>query len=70
VCSVEGCPWDDMTLFGPGLVVARTRVGGHVAFSTYELLLGKTTSWMDLVALDWFEAFQIQKTKNHKISSY
>jgi hypothetical protein len=40
---------------------ARTRVGGHVGFSTYELLLGKSTSWMDLVAVDWFEAFQMQK---------
>jgi abhydrolase domain-containing protein 1/3 len=64
VCSVEGCPWDDKTQFGPGLVVARTRVGGHVGFSTYELLLGKSTSWMDLVAVDWFEAFQMQKRKN------
>lgn len=60
VCAVEGCPWDDMELFGPGLVVARTRTGGHVAFSTYELLCGKTTSWMDLVAVDWFEAYQRQ----------
>lgn len=67
VCAVDGCPWDNKELFGPGLVVARTRVGGHVAFSTYDLLFGKTTSWMDLVAIDWFEAYQMHTSNRKKL---
>jgi predicted alpha/beta-fold hydrolase len=63
VCSALGCPWDDLSIFGTGLVVARTRVGGHVAFSTFGLLFGETTSWMDIVALDWFEAYRMYKER-------
>lgn len=51
VCAHEGCPTKDSEL-GPGLVVAKTRTGGHVAF--IEGLWGLTTkSWMDSVAVDW-----------------
>lgn len=53
VCSAEGCP----TLtdeFGSGLIVARTVVGGHVAFGTG--FLPGVKSWMDDVVCDWLDA--------------
>jgi predicted alpha/beta-fold hydrolase len=53
VCAHEGCPTEEQQL-GPGLVVAKTRTGGHVGF--IEGLWGYTDSWMDSVAVDWIGA--------------
>ena len=53
ICNAESCPADAARL-GEGLVVARTRVGGHVAFAD-GLFLG-TSSWQDKVAVDWCKA--------------
>lgn len=53
VCDHEGCPTKDEEL-GTGLVVAKTRTGGHVAFIE-GLWLGTTRSWMDSVAIDWID---------------
>ena len=50
VCSAEGCP-KHMDDIGPGLVVARVRVGGHVGFPNSAII--GTSSWMDDVAVEW-----------------
>ena len=55
LCNAEGCPAAEVVgSFGPGLVVARTRVGGHVAFA--DGLFVTTSSWQDKVAVDWCNA--------------
>jgi predicted alpha/beta-fold hydrolase len=55
VCNVAGCPAEAQGgSFGPGLVVARTSVGGHVAFA--DGLLVTTSSWQDKVSVDWCNA--------------
>ena len=57
VCSVEGCP-SIVDEFGPGLVIVRTVVGGHVGFGTG--FLPGVESWMDTAAGDWFDACQTE----------
>lgn len=52
VCSVKGCP-EDKELFGQGLVIVRTKRGGHVAWA--EGFAGYN-SWMDRAILTWLDA--------------
>jgi predicted alpha/beta-fold hydrolase len=54
VCSSEGCPRNSDEI-GPGLVVARVCVGGHVGFSNSRII--GTSSWMDDVAVEWCRLF-------------
>eukprot|EP00730_Choanoeca_flexa_P007419 TRINITY_DN12329_c0_g1_i1.p2 TRINITY_DN12329_c0_g1~~TRINITY_DN12329_c0_g1_i1.p2 ORF type:complete len:380 (+),score=81.91 TRINITY_DN12329_c0_g1_i1:1849-2988(+) len=51
VCAHDGCPEGDQ--IGEGLVMVRTRIGGHVAFA--ENLALETGSWMERAAISWFE---------------
>eukprot|EP00049_Salpingoeca_infusionum_P027300 m.31547 g.31547 ORF g.31547 m.31547 type:complete len:411 (-) comp9430_c0_seq1:290-1522(-) len=59
ICSALGCPSDQdpaQADMGPGLVVAKTRTGGHVAFS--EGLLPTTKTWMERIIVGWFDAYR------------
>ena len=58
MCSAKGCP-REQSLLGEGLVVAVTRRGGHLGFS--EGLWPPGESWMDRVALDWFDSCRLMK---------
>ena len=49
VCAASGCP-DDVSKIGPGVVIARTTIGGHVGFMER---FYSTSSWQDKVAVDW-----------------
>ena len=52
VCSVKGCP-EDTSVFGHGLVVLRTKRGGHVSWAEG---VGGYESWMDRAILTWLDA--------------
>ena len=52
VCSVDGCPVTQKEL-GPGLVVVKTRKGGHVSFM--DGFFPTSKGWMDKVAVNWFQ---------------
>lgn len=54
ICMVKHCPTDPESL-GPGLVVVRTKYGGHLAFPDGFLPL--TRAWTDKVAVEWFNKF-------------
>lgn len=55
ICSHKDAPKRGKDI-GPGLVVVKTKVGGHLAFP--EDLLPLTHAWTDRVALEWFSRFQ------------
>eukprot|EP01041_Mallomonas_annulata_P002809 gene2809-5527_t len=74
VCCVTGCPdlhpnpsqgTDGTVLIpgqvGPGLVVVKTNLGGHLGFA--EGLLPFRDSWVDEVALEWFAAIRNENKK-------
>jgi predicted alpha/beta-fold hydrolase len=46
------------------LVIAQTRSGGHVAFS--EGIIPGSSSWMERVILDWFDAVDQARTMKDK----
>lgn len=54
ICSHKDCPTRGKEI-GPGLVVVKTAVGGHLAFP--EGVLPLTSAWTDRVALEWFAKF-------------
>lgn len=55
ICYHTDCPTKKEEL-GPGLVVVKTMLGGHLAFP--EGLLPLTRAWTDRVAIEWFAQFQ------------
>ena len=52
ICSSKGCPITPDKI-GEGLVVARTKSGGHLAFA--EGFWPPCVSWMDRATLDWLD---------------
>jgi len=74
VCAARGCPEEGE--LGEGLVIARTKRGGHVAFpssssrehSPFSYLLNfigfGTASWVDELAVEWFENLIRTSCKN------
>ncbi|EDQ88418.1 uncharacterized protein MONBRDRAFT_37380 [Monosiga brevicollis MX1] len=54
VCAGKATP--DPEQMGPGLILVRTRTGGHVAFA--EGLVPGTESWMERCIVEWLESCQ------------
>jgi predicted alpha/beta-fold hydrolase len=56
ICCHTGSPIDHI---GPGLVIVKTRTGGHLGFSERAF---SARSWTDSVAVEWFESILRNKT--------
>lgn len=54
ICPHEDCPITPDAI-GPGLIVVKTKLGGHLAFP--ENLLPLTKAWTDKIAVEWFKRF-------------